>query len=123
MGFKYKITEGNVYFVTLTVVDWIDVFTRKNHKLAIIESLKYCQQHKGLEIYAYCLMSSHLHMIAAGEEDINLSDILRDFKKFTSKEIIKLVKEEPESRKEWMLNRFEYSGIYRKAISQKNYMV
>jgi hypothetical protein len=50
MGFHYKITEGKVHFVTLTVVDWVDVFTRKNHKIAIIDSLKYCQENKGLEI-------------------------------------------------------------------------
>jgi REP element-mobilizing transposase RayT len=80
MSDKYKINnKDGVYFVTLTVVDWIDVFTRKEHKERIIDSLKFCQQNKGLEIYAWCLMSNHLHMIISASPGFNLSDILRDF--------------------------------------------
>lgn len=117
MGFHYKIEEGKVHFVTLTVIDWIDVFTRENHKMVIVDSLRYCQENKGLELYAWCLMPSHLHMIVAAEEDGKLSDILRDFKKFTSKEIVRLIKEEPESRKEWLLDKFEYAGRYNPKIT------
>lgn len=116
MGFHYKINEGKAHFVTMTVVDWIDVFTRKNHKMAMINSLKYCQQHKGLEIFAWCLMPSHLHLIIRAEANNKLSDILRDLKKFTSKELIRLIQEEPESRREWMLDRFEFAGRYNPKI-------
>ncbi len=110
MSNAYKIVPGKAYFLTLTVIDWVDVFTRKNHKLKIVESLEYCQKHKGLELYAWCLMPSHLHMIASGAGDTHLSDILRDFKKYTSKQIVKQILEEPESRREWMINRFAYAG-------------
>ncbi|UJH89888.1 transposase [Antarcticibacterium sp. 1MA-6-2] len=107
MSTKYKATVPDVaYFITMTTVDWIDIFTRPEQKEVIIKSLRYCQQHKGLEIFAYCLMSNHLHMICKADEGI-LSDILRDFKKFTSKEIIKTIKESPESRRKWMLTLFE----------------
>src|ERR1043166_9373839 len=103
MGFRYKITEGHVlHFLTMTVIDWMDVFTRKNHKITIVDSLKYCQQNKGLEVYAWCLMPSHLHIVAAPADGFNLSDILRDFKKFTSKAIVQQIMDEPESRREWM---------------------
>ncbi|MCD4834574.1 MAG: hypothetical protein K8R31_12310 [Bacteroidales bacterium] len=65
MSDKYKIRDNDkAYFVTLTIVDWIDVFTRKEQKLMMVNSLKYCQQNKGLVIFAYCLMSSHLHQLA-----------------------------------------------------------
>jgi putative transposase len=116
MGFHYKINEGKAHFVTATVVEWIDVFTRKNHKMAIVNSLKYCQQHKGLEIFAWCLMPSHLHMIIGAKDKHNLSDILRDFKKYTSKEIIRLIQEEPESRKKWLLDKFEFAGRFNPKI-------
>ena len=90
MSDKYKIHDiDKAYFVTLTVIGWIDVFTRSNHKLLIIDSLKYCQQNKGLVIFGWCLMSSHLHLIAWAEGQDTLSDILRDFKKYTSKAIVK----------------------------------
>lgn len=106
------------YFLTLTVVSWIDVFTRKNHKLAIVKSLQYCQQNKGLEIFAWCLMPSHLHLIARSNGENILSDILRDFKKYTSRKIIGQIIEQPESRREWMLNHFEYAGKYLKSIKK-----
>lgn len=111
MSEKYKIREiDKAYFVTLTVVDWIDVFTRKKHKLLLVNSLQYCQQHKGLAIFGWCLMPSHLHTIVRAEGQYNLSEILRDFKKYTSKAIVKQIQEEPESRREWMLERFSKAG-------------
>ena len=64
MGFKYTITTREKYFLTITVVDWIDVFTRKELSEVIINALRYCQQHKKLQIYAWCLMPSHLHLVA-----------------------------------------------------------
>ena len=107
MSDKYKIHDKDkAYFVTLTVVDWIDVFTRKEQKLMIINSLKYCQENKGLIIFTYCLMSNHLHMICKADDSYNLTDILRDFKKYTSKQVLQQIMEEAESRREWMLKLF-----------------
>ena len=107
MSDKYKIRDNDkAYFVTLTTVGWIDIFTRKEQKLLMVDSLKYCQQNKGLILFAYCLMSSHLHMICKADDGFELSDILRDLKKFTSKKIIQQIQEEPESRREWMLKLF-----------------
>ncbi|MCC7520211.1 MAG: transposase [Flavobacteriaceae bacterium] len=93
------------YFITATVVDWVDIFTRKIYRDIIIESLTYNIEKKGLIIYAYVIMSNHIHLIIQAK-DGNLSDILRDFKKHTSKAILNAIIQEPESRKEWMLERF-----------------
>ena len=63
MSTKYKATaNGEAYFVTITTVGWIDVFTRLNQKYILINALKYCQKERGLEIYGYCIMSSHMHL-------------------------------------------------------------
>ncbi len=94
------------YFITITTVGWLDVFTRLRQKYVIIDSIKYCQKHKGLEVYAYCIMSNHIHMLCKAEENYILSDIIRDLKKFTSKKIIKTILEHSESRREWMLDYF-----------------
>ena len=103
MSTKYKATlPDTAYFITITTVGWIDIFTRLRQKYVITDSLKYCQQAKGLEIYAYCIMPSHVHLLCKAEEGIILSDIMRDFKKFTSKKIITTIKEYPESRREWL---------------------
>ncbi len=104
MSDKYKILDNqSAYFITMTTVGWGDVFTRNNHKMVIVDSLKYCQEYKGLEIYAWVLMTNHLHMICSAAKGYVLSDILRDLKKFTSKKIVSQIKEEPESRREWLL--------------------
>lgn len=119
MNIQHRIT-GEVYFLTDTVVDWVDIFTRPVYKHIIINSLKYCQQNKGLIIYAWVLMSNHLHAIAGSAGENKVSDIWRDFKKFTSKEILNTLLNLPtESRRDWMLNRFEYAGRSDKKI--KNY--
>ena len=111
MGLKNRIYEGYLYYLTLTVVDWVDVFTRLAYRHIILDALKYCQQHKGLEVYAWCLMSNHLHLIAAAKENYHLSNILRDFKKHTSRTIVEaILKHENESRRQWMLHRFAFAG-------------
>jgi len=57
---NYFITDQNaVYFLTFTVSDWVDIFTRKEFKLEIVDSLNYCIQNKGLCLFAWCLMSNH----------------------------------------------------------------
>jgi REP element-mobilizing transposase RayT len=112
MGFHYRIYDNErPYFVTITVVDWIDVFIRKNHKIALIDALKFCQKNKGLEIFAWCLMPSHLHLIVRAEQGFQLSDIIRDFKRHTSKTLVQQIKAEPESRREWMLESFKKAAL------------
>jgi putative transposase len=65
------------------------------------------------------LIKEILFRVFVIHENVCLSDILRDFKKFTSKEIIKTIIEYPESRRDWLLDRFEFAGRYDKKI--KNY--
>ena len=108
MSTKYKATTTEeAYFITITIVGWIDVFTRVNQKNNILNALNYCQKYKGLEIYAYVLMSSHIHILCKATLGFVLSDVIRDFKKFTSKKILQTIKEEPESRREWLLDYFQ----------------
>jgi len=107
MSTKYKATTTEeAYFITITTVGWIDVFTRLNQKGVIVNALNYCQKNKGLEIYAYCIMSSHIHIFCKATNGFILSDVLRDFKKFISKKIVQQIQTEPESRREWMLELF-----------------
>jgi putative transposase len=105
-------STDELYFVTLTVVNWIDVFTRRLYSDFIIQNLHWCQQHKKLNIYAYVIMTNHIHLIA-NVSDGSLGDVLRDFKTYTSKELLKLItNNEQESRRDWMLKSFEKAGKY-----------
>jgi len=108
-GYKIDNPEG-IYFVSFAVVDWVDVFTRKEYREIVIQSLEYCQEQKGLELYSWCLMTNHVHLIFSAAE-CNPSELLRDFKKYTSKSILKAIQEnDKESRRDWMLEIFERAG-------------
>ncbi len=103
-----KTYGDGVFYLTFTVVGWIDVFTRPVYTNEIVESLKFCQRRKGLEIYAYVIMTNHLHLIAR-RVDGELADTIRDFKSFTAKRMLNLLLENPqESRKDWMDMVFKY---------------
>lgn len=122
MSEKYKVRNpDSLYFITITVVDWIDLFTRPEYKHILIDSLNYCIQNKGLILHAYVIMTSHLHLIVSTKCSYNLPEIVRDFKKHTSKELIKCIKENPESRKEWILEKF--SGAAERIKRGVNYKI
>ena len=111
MSRKYKFRNPeSVYFVSFATVNWIDVFTRPLYKDILVESFNYCIENKGLIIYAWVIMSNHVHLVIETRQE-PLENILRDLKKFTSKQIISAIEENPqESRKGWMLWMFQRAG-------------
>lgn len=120
---SYRIGDQNgLYYLTFATVGWVDIFTRKYYRDIVVESLQYCQKEKGLVLYAWCIMSNHIHLIARAEEGFKLSDILRDFKKHTSKEIAKAIENNhtkggelnKESRREWLLELLAKAGASNK---------
>ena len=94
------------------------------YKHIVIDSLRYCQENKRLRIYAWVMMSNHLHLLVDvndempyEQERLELSNIIRDFKKFTSKKLVNSIEDNvQESRKDWMMNRFWYAGANDKKI-------
>ena len=123
MASKYKIIDHQaIHFITFATVQWIDLLTRSVYKDVIIDSLDFCIKNKGLKLYAYVIMTNHIHLIAAAEENYNLSDIIGDFKKFTSKSLMKTIQENhQESRKNWMIWLFKSAG--RKNSNNKNFQI
>lgn len=111
MSRKYKFGESTgAYYISFATVYWIDVFTRDIYFSVIIESLDYCRKNKGMEIYGYCIMPSHIHLIFRSAE-ADPSGLIRDFKGFTSRKMLKTIEENiQESRKELLLWMFEKAG-------------
>jgi len=123
MSRKYKIrNQDKLYFVTLTVVEWIDLFTRQEYRDIFIGSLKFCQAKKGMELCAYCIMSSHIHFIIGRNGEVALEAILRDLKKYTAVQFIKSIQSsETESRQAFLLDHFGKAG--RKNPNNLNFQV
>ena len=111
MSSKYKVGENAIpHFVTFSVIGWIDVFSRECYKEIIVESLKYSMENKGLSLHAWVIMTNHVHLIISSNSN-KIEYLVRDIKKFTSKQIIAAIRENTsESRREWMLNIFGYAG-------------
>ena len=108
MSDKRNTSINEVYFVTLTVSGWIDLFTRDVYRKILVNNLSYCQENQGLEIFEYVIMSNHIHMICR-RVDSDLKELLGRFKSYTSKELLKEISQNvQESRAEWMLPQFRY---------------
>ena len=106
----YKIQPKGLYFVTLTVVGGIDVFTRHEYCDLLVDNLNYCIDNKRLRVYEYAILPSRLHMIAGVEQGrSNLPKVLRDLKSTSAKQILRAIAEHPtEARKEWLLRLFQF---------------
>ncbi len=113
MSTGYKMSEPDgLYYLTFQIVGWVDLFTRQIYKDIAVESFKHCQQHKGLNLFAYVIMSNHIHLLAQSASG-DLSGIVRDFKSYTSKKFLEVIDENIESRSDWMKIVFEYHGKYK----------
>ncbi len=113
MSDGYQIRNQNgLHFLTLTIVGWIDVFAYLEYKILLIENLRYCQINKGLNIFAYVIMTNHIHIICQTDNLSGLSSLIRDFKSYTAKEIVKKVESENHTRAKWMLTNFAYQSRF-----------
>ena len=123
MSQKYKAPLGHKpYFVTIGVTHWVDLFTRDAYRQIILDSLAHCQQHKGLVVHAWVIMSNHLHLIVSTAQDGHLPNIMRDFKKFTSVSLARAIEANPqESRKQWLLRAF--AGAAKQNLKHEKYQV
>lgn len=97
--------------MSFATVYWLDVFVREQYFSSFIESLEFCRQNKGLELFAFCILPSHVHLIFRDKNN-NPGKLLKEIKTYTSKKLQELIKENPqESRKEWILWMMERAGI------------
>ena len=119
MSRNYKFyNKKGLYFVSFATVYWIDVFVRQRYLDILADSVNYCRAEKGMELYCYCFMPSHVHFIFRSTKN-DASGLLRDYKKYTSKKIIASIEENTqESRKEWLLWMFKRAGRKNTATSK-----
>jgi len=91
---RYRVIESlSPHFLTCTVVNWIPLFIDPNLIEILLASFRFMQKHNRLTIYAYVIMDSHLHFVAASA---NLSKEIANFKSFTAHKIIDTLKEKKE---------------------------
>jgi putative transposase len=96
------------HFLTFTICEWIDLFTRKVYRDIIIQSFEYSKLNKGLKLNEFVIMSNHIHLIASTKEPFKLSDFIRDFKAHTHRAMPIVIESDIESRRHWMIRQFKY---------------
>jgi putative transposase len=120
MSRKYKFynSEG-VYFVSFAAVYWIDVFIREEYCTIFIDTLKHYQKEGRLELYTYCIMPSHIHLMF--RDKIKEPEILLvHIKRYSSKNIQNSISKNPqESRKEWILWMLERSAYKTSNVNKR----
>ena len=86
---RIKLENENIaHFLTFTIIEWIDIFTKPQYFNIVINSLKYCRKNKGLLLYEYVIMTNHMHLIAQASQGYRLSRIVSDFKRHTTMELL-----------------------------------
>ena len=122
MSRNYKFyNDKGLYFISFATVYWIDVFTRESYLSVLADSVTYCRAHKGMEVYAYCFMPNHVHLVFRSNNG-DPAGLIRDFKSFTSKKIVQLIEDNPvESRKEWLLEMFEKAAKSNPTVSYRQF--
>jgi len=67
---NYEFTGGHkirdqfgLFFMTFTVVEWIDLFSRQLYRNILVKNMQYCRMHKDLSVGAYVIMTNHIHVI------------------------------------------------------------
>jgi putative transposase len=123
MSTKYRFTKTEgIYFITSTVIGWLDVFTRDIYRDIVLDSIRFCQQNQGLAVHAWVLMTNHLHMICSFQGKQEPALVLKNMKSFTAVKLIDAIVNNPkESRREYMLGLFESEG--RKSSSNFRFKV
>ncbi len=88
--------QTNLYFCTNTIVEWQCIFKEEKYFQIVLDSLKFCQQQKGLILFGFVIMLNHMHLLVSYEENKGLSEIMRDFKRHTSKKIAECLEHDNE---------------------------
>ena len=97
--YKFLDTEGCIYFMTMTVIENIPVFTNQRYASILIDNLNFYREQQGLSIYYYVIMDNHLHMIASHPDDI--CKIIQSFKSYTAMVLLKALEND---KRKWILH-------------------
>ena len=106
---KFPVNQA-CHFLTFNTVDCVDIFIRPVYKQIIVHSLNYFIDNKGLNVYAWCLMTNHLHLLAQAKDNCVIAEIEKEYKLFTTKKILEDIDSELPIRKKWMMEHFENFG-------------
>ncbi|MDF2378664.1 MAG: transposase [Candidatus Gracilibacteria bacterium] len=78
-----------MHFVTITIVEWINILTKERYFEILGKSLDYCRKHLGLVLLEYVFMTNHIHLIIDSKDGFKISELIKSFKSHTTREFRK----------------------------------
>jgi REP element-mobilizing transposase RayT len=120
MSYRIFNDQNYAYFVTWTIVDWLPLFNFEPYRVIVLEALAYMRTNKKTQLNAFVIMPSHIHAILWPEVDIHLSNVIRDFKRFTSREISKVAAVQNDID---FLDQFEYARSNNRAQDASRFQI
>ncbi len=88
MTFRPIHLHGSLYFVTGTIVNWEPIFLDNSLATVILESLTWHRANKRMKLFAFVLMSSHIHWISLPIEPFTINNNIQSFTSYTAHEIL-----------------------------------
>jgi len=107
--------KAGMYFISFAVVDWMDVFVRHEYFQFLANCMSFHVKNKSMIIYAYCIMTSHVHLVFRDEAE-NPSKLLREFKSYSSKELRKMIESNPKESRDWMLDKMREAAETKSSV-------
>ena len=104
--------QSFAYFVTTTLSGFVELFNQDKYAQILIRNLNFYREKFEFKLLAYVIMPHHLHLIILPASKGNISEIMRDFKKYTAREIIQLLEEE---------KRFDILGIFHETAQKYHF--
>lgn len=124
MSTHYRIGDQQIpHFFTLTLVEWVDLFSRQWYKDILLENLCFYTKNQQFVLHAYVVMTNHVHLIASAGPTVKLAEGIRSLKRFTAKKIFDtLIKDDlQEPRRHWLRWIFEAQG--KKSSSNEHFKI
>lgn len=87
MPVKPIFNDAYLYFVTTTAIKHLHLFKRDVIKRIILDSFHHLRTTGKIKIFVFVIMPNHIHIIALFSKEYTISDVMRDFKKFTARQI------------------------------------
>jgi REP element-mobilizing transposase RayT len=107
MGLPRFHIEGHIYYITTVIYSRLPIFTQPSFVIPLIDSLNFYPYKQAFKLLGYVIMPDHLHLNIWPFGKATVSDIMRDYKKFTSTRIIRQAEIEGMTR--WV-EAFEQAG-------------
>ena len=80
------------HFFTATILEWKHLLKPDKFKNIIVDSLRFLVNEKRIEVFAFVIMSNHIHLIWRMQNDVEKTKVQQSFMKYTAQKILQEIR-------------------------------